>query len=364
MSETLIHVGIEGAPYDVVVGSDILPTLGGRIADICKPKRAFVVTETNVGPLYLEQVSSSLEEVGIAVSTHTYIAGERSKTIDTWARICRAMANAGCDRDTVVVALGGGVTGDMAGFAAAAFMRGIRFVQVPTSLLAMVDSSVGGKTGVDIPEGKNLVGAFLQPELVLADVNCLATLPSPQLADACGEVIKHAVLADEGLLDCLERKPLTASGRTHQELVEIVAANVRIKRDVVVADEREHGLRQMLNLGHTLGHAIEAASDYSLGHGSCVATGLCMVARASASLGWCTLDVADRIERSVAAHGLPTHTDVPVGRILELAAHDKKRHDEGVNLIIPCKIGSCEIRRVNFEELRTVIELGNRREIA
>ena len=360
MSETLIHVGIEGAPYDVVVGTDILDTLGKRISDVCGATRVFVVTETNVGPLYLKRVMTSLEEAGIEVSTHTYAAGERHKTIDTWARICRAMAYAGCDRDTVVVALGGGVTGDMAGFAAASFMRGVRYVQVPTSLLAMVDSSVGGKCGVDIPEGKNLVGAFLQPELVVADVTCLDTLPAQQLADACGEVIKHAVLADEDLLTRLERDPLTQV-RTASEMAEVVAANVRIKCDVVVADEREHGLRQLLNLGHTIGHAIEAASDYELGHGTCVATGLCMIARAAVNLGWCDADTFAHIERCVVAHGLPITTDIEPERIVELAAHDKKHHGDTVNIVVPRKIGSCEIRRVGFNELKTIVELGQGR---
>ena len=364
MTETIIHVGIEGAPYDVSVGVGTLHGLGSRIAELLDPKRAFVVTETNVAPLYLEQVAVSLEDAGIEVATHTFVAGEQSKTIDTWARICRAMAAAGCDRDTVVVALGGGVTGDMAGFAAASFMRGVRLVQVPTSLLAMVDSSVGGKTAIDIPEGKNLVGAFLQPKLVLADAACLATLPRMQLADACGEVIKHAVLADPELFAHLERYPLTDEGRSFEEMAVVIADNVRIKRDVVVADERERNLRQTLNLGHTLGHAIEAASDYALGHGACVATGLCMVARASAKMGWCDEATSSRIERCVSLHGLPTCTDIPAERIIELACHDKKRHADSVNLVIPRAIGTCEIKRVGFEELKTIVELAQERELA
>ena len=362
MTEHVVHVGIEGAPYDVLVGVGTLGTLGSRVAELLGPKRAFVVTDTNVGPLYLEKVAISLEEAGIEVLSHVFAAGEQNKTVDTWARICRAMAHAGCDRDTVVVALGGGVTGDMAGFAAASFMRGVRLVQVPTSLLAMVDSSVGGKTAIDIPEGKNLVGAFLQPKLVLADVDCLSTLAPGQLADACGEVIKHAVLADPGLFAHLERYPLTDAGRTPEELAAVVADNVRIKRDVVVEDERERGLRQTLNLGHTLGHAIEAASDFSLGHGTCVAIGLCMVARAAAALGRCDGDAARRIERCVRLHGLPTGTDTPAERIVELACHDKKRHADSVNLVVPHAIGSCGIERVSFDELAAIVRLGQESE--
>ena len=361
MSETTVHVPIEGAPYDVVVGNGILSGIGRRVRSLSHPGQAFVVTDTNVGPLYLEQVVTSLEEVGIQTTTHTFMAGEQSKTIDTWARICRAMAASGCDRDTVVIALGGGVTGDMAGFAAASFMRGVRLVQVPTSLLAMVDSSVGGKTAIDVPEGKNLVGAFLQPKLVLADIACLATLSGEQFADACGEVIKHAVLADDSLFTQLEHHPLTDGDYTPEELAETVAKNVAIKRNVVVEDEREQGLRQTLNLGHTLGHAIEAASDYSLGHGACVAAGLCMVVRAAAELGWCAPKLAWRIEACVEAHGLPTGSDVDPNRIVELACHDKKRHANGVNLVVPRDIGICDIRRVSFEDLAAIVVLGQER---
>ena len=241
--------------------------------------------------------------------------------------------------------------------ASALYLRGIQVVQVPTSLLAMVDSSVGGKTAVDLSAGKNLVGAFWQPSLVVADVRTLSTVPAELFLDSCGEVIKHAVLADASLLDDLESLPLTVGDDT-ERLTEVVARNVAIKRDVVSADERERGLRQTLNLGHTVGHAIEAASDFSLGHGSCVAAGLCMMARAAAARGWCASETAERIERCVAAHGLPTGTDLPTETLMRYATHDKKRHGTDVNIVVPVEVGRCEVRRVSLEEFRDLIEAG------
>ena len=231
-------------------------------------------------------------------------------------------------------------------------------LQSDGTLLAMVDSSVGGKTAVDLEAGKNLAGAFLQPSLVVADIDCLATVSPELLRDSCGEMIKHGVLADEKLFDQLFEDPVCAPGFDPNKLVDIVARNVQIKRDVVDADEREHGRRQTLNLGHTIGHAIEAASDFKLGHGSCVAAGLCCVARASARLGWCEQNVADRIVACVEAYGLPTNTDIGHETLLEYAARDKKRRSDGVTLVVPTRIGAVELRKVSLEELRHVIDLG------
>ena len=239
-----------------------------------------------------------------------------------------------------MVALGGGVVGDVAGLAAALYLRGVDVVQVPTSLLAMVDSSVGGKTAVDLEAGKNLAGAFWHPRAVVADVRCLSTLSPRLFADSCGEVIKHAVLADAGLLRRLCERPLTSSDLTEP------------------ADEHEHGLRQTLNLGHTIGHAIEAASDFSLGHGSCVAAGLCCLLRAESALGWCEPSFAERVERCVAAHGLPTDTRVGHDVLMGYVARDKKRRGDGVNLVVAHGAGDVEVRRVGLDEMRRIVDLG------
>lgn len=356
MTET-IRVEAASRAYDVVVGVGILDELGERLRDACDADAAFVVTDSHVGPLYLRRALDALEAAGLRTSSITVPAGERFKRLDTFGSILEAMAAEGLTRDSVVVALGGGVVGDMAGFAAASYMRGIQVVQVPTTLLAMVDSSVGGKTAIDLDAGKNLVGAFLQPSLVVADVETLRSLEDDVFVDGLGEVVKHAVLADQALFDSLLGAPLTRNSDA-SALVEVVARNVAIKRDVVNADERERGLRQTLNLGHTIGHAVEAASGFSLGHGHCVAIGLCCVTRATESLGWTSPGVAERVERLVAAQGLPTDTDVPHDTIVSFATHDKKRHGDGVSLVVVGDVGRCEIRHVSLREFAHIVELG------
>lgn len=345
----VIPIRTASGAYDVHVGAGILDEVGALVAAEAPTRRAHVVSDSNVAPLYLGRVIRSLEAAGIACSSQVFPAGEASKVIGTWADVVGGMGDAGLDRDSVVVALGGGVTGDLAGFAAATYMRGIRVVQVPTSLLAMVDSSVGGKTAVDIPQGKNLVGAFLQPSVVVADVLALDTLPDGTFADACGEVIKHAVLADPKLLDELGRDPLTARRHDSEALVATIARNVEIKRDVVEQDETELGLRQTLNLGHTLGHAIEAASGFSFGHGSCVAAGLCMVSRYAGAEGLLAPGDVRRIEQAVVAHGLPTGTDLDAETLASYALSDKKRHGGVVNLVVPREVGRCDIMPVAFD---------------
>lgn len=353
----VVRVPTASRTYDVVVGPGLLEGLGARIVEVCAPDQAFVVTDTNVGPLYLARVVASLEAAGLPVGTVTIPAGEQHKTFETFGTILDAMAHAGLTRDSVVVALGGGVVGDMAGFAAATYMRGIEVAQVPTTLLAMVDSSVGGKTAIDLPAGKNLVGAFLQPSLVVADVDCLATLAPDVFVDGLGEVVKHAVLADAALFQSLAAAPLSQAS-DQATLTRVVARNVEIKRDVVATDEREKGLRQTLNLGHTIGHAVEAASNFTLGHGHCVAIGLCSIARAAEALGQAPAGFAAEVEACVAAQGLPTDTDLPHDVIVSFATHDKKRHGNGVNLVIPHYIGHCEIAPVTLEQFARIVNLG------
>lgn len=354
-----VRVAAASRPYDVLVGAGALELLGGVVRDAAGGGRVCVVSETNVAPLYAEAAEGSLRRAGLDVAPRiVFPAGEAHKRLGTLGEVLEGLAGRGLTRDDAVVALGGGVTGDLAGLAAALYLRGVPVVQAPTSLLAMVDSSVGGKTAVDIEAGKNLVGAFWQPSAVVADVSCLRTVSPELLTDSCGEVIKHAVLADGGLLDELTERPLNAPGTPEDRLAEVVARNVEIKRDVVQADERERGPRQTLNLGHTVGHAIEAASGFALGHGTCVAAGLCVVARASERRGWCSAETRRRIERCVRAHGLPVSTDVPPDVIMRYLAHDKKRHGDGVNLVVPAEIGRAEVRRVSLGEMRELVELG------
>ena len=349
-----------GRPYDVVVGTRLLEQAGARIRAVCGGDAAVIVTDSNVGPLYARIVEESLAGSGYRVRAIEFPAGEEHKRAETYLAILDAMAEAELDRSSVVVALGGGVTGDVAGFAAATYMRGIDLVQMPTSLLSMVDSSVGGKTAIDLARGKNLVGAFWQPRLVLADVGCLGTLSPEQFADGCGEVVKHAVLADENLFEILEHQPLTYEVllRDLTYVETLVARNIEIKRDVVSQDEREGGVRKLLNLGHSIGHAIEAAEGYRLGHGTCVAMGLTAIARAAATRDLCGKDVPARIEDLLRRHGLKTRTHRDPDELFAVALHDKKRRGDSIDLVIPRRIGACSLAQTDLETFREIIRDG------
>lgn len=353
-----VTVDTPSRSYEVLVGAGVLQQLGSVCRREVGGEAAAIVSDSNVAPLYAARAKRLLEGAGFRVTTLTFPAGERNKRLGTLEGLLEGLAAAQLSSDDVVVALGGGVTGDIAGLAAALYLRGIAVVQVPTSLLAMVDSSVGGKTAVDLAAGKNLAGAFFQPSAVIADVDCLGTLSHELLTDSCGEVIKHGVLADPALLADLRAHPLNAAGYAADELVRVVARNVEIKRDVVSADETERGLRQTLNLGHTIGHAIEAASGFALGHGSSVAAGLCCMARAAHARGWCSAGTVDQIERTTEAFGLPLDTDVDHQELLRYATHDKKRHGATVNVVVPVSIGQVEVRAVTIDELRGLIKTG------
>lgn len=347
-------------PYRAHVGTFLLEQVGPLAREAAAGERAVIVTDSNVGPLYAQPVSASLAEAGYAVRTFTFEAGERNKRAATLVSILEFMAAFEMGRDDVVIALGGGVVGDMAGFAAATYMRGCPYIQVPTTLLAMVDSSVGGKCAIDLEGGKNLAGAFWQPRAVIADVGCLATLAPEQFADGCGEVIKHAVIADADLFGELERTPLT------QELLladtarvaELIARNIDIKRAVVVSDEREAGLRKLLNFGHTIGHGVEAAERYRLGHGTCVGIGMVAVSSAAVTAELCDADIPERLVALLRACGLSCAFSADDDAVFSAALHDKKRHGDTIDLVVPRAIGACALAPTPLEEFRRILEVG------
>lgn len=285
--------------YDVIVGKDLLPNLR-ELAHIEGP--FIVVTDTNVGPLHASKISGALAVV-------TVPAGEANKTLETVRDIYDQLFAAGLDRKGTLVALGGGVVGDMTGFVAASYMRGIDFVQCPTTLLSMVDASVGGKTGVDMPQGKNLIGAFKQPTAVLVDLSTLKTLSSEEFASGMAEVVKHGLLANEDLLERLETGDWRLSP-TNPSLIlnlqSLVTDAIQVKRDVVQEDPFEHGIRATLNLGHTFGHAVEQVSGYAVRHGEGVAMGMVAAANLSARLEECDPALQGRIEKVLENVGLPT----------------------------------------------------------
>ncbi len=348
---SVVDIDLPNNAYKVYVDEYRLDQLGQLCESLAKTDMCCVVSDTNVAPLYLERATASLESCGIKTTSFVFEAGERSKTLSTFSALQSALAEAGLTRSSLIVALGGGVVGDLAGFAAATYMRGIRCVQVPTSLLACVDSSVGGKTAVDLPEGKNLVGAFFQPEAVLVDTSLLATLSPHFFTDGCGEVLKYGVAFDEGLFASLEC-PLTPGD---ERLPSVIARCIEIKRDVVVADEKEAGQRRLLNLGHTLGHAIEKLSDFTITHGFAVACGTVLVARASVKRGWMGEDDACRIENAVRAFGLPCETDEAAERIFEAALADKKRRGNTMGVVIATKIGSSKVETMELDGFRKFV---------
>ncbi len=339
-----IHVSAS-REYDVVIGAGLLTECGERIAQaVPGAAKAVIVTDSTVAPLYASRVSTSLAEAGLLTETYVFPAGEASKTLREWEKILCFLAEKHMSRSDVLVALGGGVAGDMAGFAAAAYQRGIRFVQLPTTLLAAVDSSVGGKTAVDLPAGKNLVGAFWQPSLVLCDIGTLSTLPPDIWRDGCSEVIKYGVLDGEELFSALE------ASLPEKLPEELIARCIEIKRDIVAEDEFDTGRRHLLNLGHTAAHAAELLSDYTVSHGSAVAMGLVSMARACANRGTCPAGDAQRIESLVRKCSLPTELPYGADALGKAALSDKKREGATLPVIRIDGIGHCAVQSIAAED--------------
>ena len=332
--------------YDILIGPGILSELGPRVRSLGKAKKVCVVSETSVFPLWGETALSSLKDAGFDVCSYVFPAGEESKNGENLLKLLNFLAENGLTRSDILVALGGGVTGDLAGFAASCFLRGIRFVQVPTTLLAAVDSSVGGKTAVDLPAGKNLAGAFWQPSLVICDTDTLDTLPVDIFRDGCAEVIKYGILYDPKLFAHLEEKGLDFDREA------VITRCVELKRDVVMEDEFDIGARMKLNLGHTIGHGVEARSNFTLSHGKSVAIGMAIVCRAS------RCPDTPRILAILQKFGLPVTTDESVQDIYNYTLSDKKRSGDTVRLIIPRRIGDCAIVPTPVHTLKSFIQAG------
>jgi len=336
-------------PYDVQIGGGLLPTLGEKAAALCKGRTACIVSDDTVAALYEKTARTSLEKAGFTVHIYVFPHGEESKCGENFLKLLGFLARCHLTRADLLIALGGGVTGDLTGFAAACYLRGVKYIQVPTTLLAMVDSSVGGKTAIDLPEGKNLCGAFYQPVLVLCDTDTLQTLPDDIFRDGCAEVIKYGVLGDRELFDKLKV--------THakNQLDYVVSTCVDMKRAIVEDDEFDTGRRQLLNLGHTLGHAIEKNSEFTLSHGQCVAIGMAVMARSAARLGFCAEATKNEIVNLLQYYGLPTDTEQEPMSIYLSALGDKKRQGSSLTLIVPREIGRCDLHPIPVEELKAWI---------
>lgn len=330
-----VRVNVRGG-YDCVIGNGLLSRSGELAKNIKKPCKAFIISDDIVFSLYGKTVEKSFSDAGFRVESFVFKNGEESKNISTLSEILEAMAKAHITRSDLAIALGGGVCGDTAGLAAALFLRGIDFVQIPTTFLAGIDSSVGGKTAVNLNAGKNLMGAFYQPILCICDCDTFKTLPKEVFADGVAEALKYGAIFDEELFETV------AKGRFDTEAV--VKRCIELKAFVVEQDERDTGLRQLLNFGHTLGHAIEKLSDFKITHGHAVAIGMVIASGENS-------EAKERIINANIACGLPTSTEFSAEELVSVALSDKKRQGDFINLVVPEKIGKCVLKKINVDGL-------------
>lgn len=338
--------------YDILIGSGLLPTLGQQARKITKAPKVCIVSDSVVFPLHGQTAVKSLEDAEFQVFSYVFPAGENSKNAETYFNLLNFVAQHQFTRTDLLIALGGGVVGDLTGFAAASFLRGIPFIQVPTTLLAAVDSSVGGKTAIDLPAGKNLVGAFCQPALVLCDTDTLSTLPEEIFSDGCAEVIKYGILYDRDFFQYLKQSGL------HFDRERVIRRCVELKRDVVMEDEFDTGARMKLNLGHTVGHGVEAKSQFTVSHGKAVAIGMAIVSRAACKRGMLSSEDCTAILDTIQAFHLPISTTYTAQELSQYMRADKKRSGDTVSLIVPTEIGNCIIVPTAVEKLKSFVRAG------
>ena len=359
-----VRVELGARSYDILIGPDLIDRAGTLIAGCLTTPRAYIVTDANVAPLYAERVAASLTAAGIDNQTIVLPAGEATKSFARFEALLEDLLARGVERATTLVALGGGVIGDITGFAASVLLRGIPFVQIPTSLLAQVDSSVGGKTAINARHGKNLVGTFYQPRLVIADTSTLATLPPRELRAGYAEVVKHGLLGDAGFFGWLEDNGTRVLAGEADAQIHAVKVSCIMKAEIVGADETEQGKRALLNLGHTFGHALEAETGFgdALLHGEAVAAGLLLAFDLSAHLGLCPADDARRVRDHLAASGLasgmPQHPGKgwQAARLIELMGADKKVVGGKIAFVLVHRIGDAFVARdVGLDDVATVL---------
>lgn len=337
--------------YEIHIGSGLLDNLSTYLDQFRKNIKICIVTDDNVEKYYLSKVRDNLAAAGYTVYSYVIENGEKSKNADNYLKILTFLIENGFTRSDALLALGGGVVGDLTGFVASTFMRGVKFYQVPTTVLAMVDSSVGGKTAIDLPVGKNLVGSFYQPDIVIMDTDTLKTLPEETVNDGFAEIIKYGVIYSAELFEKLK-------DRDNMDLEDILYSCVEIKRDVVMEDEKDYGIRQILNFGHTVGHAVEKNSHFVVTHGKAVAIGMCIISRAAAKMGICSEEVVSEVEMLVKKYSLPAITEYNADVLFDATFNDKKRSGSTINIIIPEKIGKVAVKTVNVSEMRNIISLG------
>lgn len=337
--------------YDVCLGAGLIQELPSLIAPVSNGCKVGIITDDNVDALYATSVEHDLSSHGYQVNRFVFPHGEESKNISTLSDILEYFASCHFTRKDCLLSVGGGVVGDITGLAAALYMRGIKFIQVPTTLLSMVDASVGGKTAVDLRAGKNLVGSFWQPSMVVADTQIIADLPQDIFAEGMAEVIKSDIIANAGIVNW------TISGDVKNHLEEVVESCIQMKRSVVEQDEYEtKGLRKVLNMGHTVAHAIEKLSDYKVSHGVAVATGLVWEAKMAQFLGLCKQSLAQEIRNAVGRYGLFHIVPYTIGDIVNAMRSDKKNEDSNINFVLPIDFGKWTERKIPMRELTDILE--------
>ncbi len=345
--------------YDVLIGRGLIDQCGSYVKNVTKAAKLAVITDDNVSAIYGDRVVSSLEKEGFSVCRYVFPHGEASKNAGTLIEIWDFLCDNNFTRTDCLVALGGGVTGDMTGFAAASYLRGIDFVQIPTSLLAQVDSSVGGKTGIDLPSGKNLVGAFKQPKLVLADMDTLDTLTDEFFTDGMGEVIKYGMIRSAALFEKLNGFTAEELRRNKEALTDIIAECVSIKRDIVEADECEKGERMLLNFGHTLGHSIEQYYNYTgISHGMAVAKGMEMITSLAEKKGMCKAGLTVKLTECLEKYRLKIDVEPLPPELGKACMNDKKRSGGSINIIICSEAGRSSAVRMTVGEFMEFLKQG------
>lgn len=339
--------------YSVKIGGGLLTAAGAALhAAAPGAEKAAVVTDDNVELLWADRLEAVLRDAGFETARFVIPHGEAQKSPESYFALLTFLAEEGFSRTDAVLALGGGTVCDLAGFAAATYLRGVPLGMLPTTLLAMADAAVGGKTGIDLPAGKNLVGAFYQPAFVLCDTDTLNTLPQQQFSEGCAEILKCAVLGDRALFE-----QLCTVGRGFDREA-VITACIGLKAACVAADEHDRGQRRLLNLGHTVGHAIEAKSNYTVSHGIAVAMGLAVIARAAAAHGICGADCAEAVTGALTALGLPAAPCFGLTELLPFLMQDKKRRGSEIDLIVPETVGRCRVETVPAAQLEAFLKAG------
>ena len=335
--------------YDIIIGK-------GIIEDICKNLKqrsingkALIVTDKNVGAIYGEKVIRLLSDGGFSCQIYTVDGGETSKSATDFINICEFLAENKYTRSDFLIALGGGVVGDLTGFVASSYLRGVKFIQVPTTLLAMVDSSVGGKTAINLQAGKNLVGAFYQPSLVVCDLNMLSTLNEREFSCGMAEVIKYGMVFSESLIELLKEND-------EKNLQKIISTCIKLKKQVVENDEFDKGVRMLLNFGHTLGHAIEKLSNYTISHGQAVGVGMCLITKASINNSLCGKDVIDILEELLKIYKLSNESNFSIKDMYNITLVDKKNMGDKITIVVPTKVGKCQLKTISLIEWKEFLK--------